>query len=96
MQYSRLVWAHASPAEPVEILSEYDESGWERRKVEKFHDGSLRFAGETETSGGSQLSLIRRPPDEDVVEEPEFTVATMTQSEFETVWDRARSLRGVA
>jgi len=90
MRYSRLTWNHSSPTEPVEILSEYDRDGWERRKVEVFADGSMRYAGAGEVTGGSELSLIQCPPDDEVVSEPEFLVSVLTRAEFELAWDQAR------
>jgi hypothetical protein len=90
------LWNHSSPTEPVEILSEYDDDGWERRKVEVFRDGSLGFASSSESVGGSALSLIQRPPDEEVVAEPEFRVVALSEAEFERVWERARKLNSVA
>jgi hypothetical protein len=94
MRYSRLQWNHASPSEPIEILSEYDENGWERRKVEVFQDGSVRFASGRESVGGSELSLIPCPPDAEVVNEPEFRVFEMTKEEFEQAWARAYKVNG--
>jgi hypothetical protein len=96
MRYSRLQWTHASPAEPVEICSEYDQDGWERRKVELFADGTVRYASATESVGDSQLSLIPRPPDEEVSSEPEFRVFEMTEEEFERTWERARQTNPAA
>jgi len=90
MRYSRLKWTHSSPTEPIEILSEHDQDGWECRKVEVFVDGSMRYAGDGDPAGGSKLSLIPCPPDEEVVSEPEFRVTGMTQAEFEAVWNQAR------
>lgn len=90
MRYSRLSWTHSSPTEPVEILSEYDQDGWERRKVEVFADGSMGHASNNESGGGSELALIPCPPDEEVVDEPEFRVSELTQAEFEVAWNRAR------
>jgi hypothetical protein len=96
MEYSRLQWNHSSPSEPIEILSEYDPDGWERRKVEVFRDGSVHFASTNESVGGCQLSLIPRPPDEEVIDEPEFRVFEMTKEEFERAWDQAHKVnRGV-
>ncbi len=92
MRYSRLSWTHSSPSEPVEILSEYDHEGWERRKVELFADGSLRFAGEAGSSGGSRLSLIRCPADRDVIKEGEFQVFELTKDEFERAWEQAHQV----
>lgn len=95
MRYSRLSWTHTSPTEPVEILSEYDQYGWERRKVEVFPDGSMGFAGHNESGGGSELALIPCPPDEEVIAAPEFRVSELTRAAFDAAWHRARqSLSG--
>jgi hypothetical protein len=96
MQYSRLQWNHSSPTEPIEILSEYDDDGWERRKVEVFRNGAIGFASSTESVGGSELSLIQRPRDEEVVAEPEFRVLAVTKEEFERAWAQAHKLNSVA
>jgi hypothetical protein len=95
MQYSRLAWQHEHPNEPIEILSEHDSAGWECRKVEIYRDGSMRTAGLAESNGGAQLSLIRRPPDDEVNSEPEFRVLPLTQNEFELAWKQAHEVSRV-
>ncbi len=40
MRYSQLIWNHQCPDDPVQIFSDHDEDGWERRKFEIFPDGS--------------------------------------------------------
>ena len=92
MRYSKLIWTHAFPNEPVEIYSEHDDRGWERRKIEMFRDGSMGFASPTESSDGTNLSLIQCPPDEEVNSEPEFRVVDITQDDFERVWTKAHQL----
>lgn len=92
MRYSKLLWNHKFPDEPVEIFSEHDDKGWERRKVELFRDGSMGFASPAESSNGTKLSLIQCPPDEEVNSEPEFRVVDVTKDEFESVWTKARQL----
>jgi hypothetical protein len=95
MEYSRLAWNHSSPSEPIAIMSEYDDNGWERRKIEVFADGSIGYASARESVGGSELSLIQRPPDADVVHETEFRILELTKSEFEAAWRHAhRSFAG--
>ena len=92
MRYSKLLWNHTFPNEPVAIYSEHDDKGWERRKVELFRDGSIGFASATESSEGTKLSLIQCPPDEEVNSEPEFRVMDISKDEFEGLWTRARQL----
>lgn len=96
MRYSKLVWNHSSPTEPVEIYSEHDDQGREQRKVEVFPDGSVGFAGPAESGGGTQLSLIACPPDDEVNSPPEFLVSDITNADFERVWQSARRLRQVS
>ena len=96
MRYSRLQWTHSSMTEPVEILSEHDEQGWERRKIEVFRDGSMGFASSSESVRGSKLSVIPCPPDEEVLDEPEFRIFEMAKAEFERAWDKARKVNNVA
>ena len=90
MRYSKLIWNHKVPDEPTQVFSEHDEDGWERRKVELFPDGTVGFASSTESSGGTKLSLIQCPPDEEVNLEPEFQVVDVTKDEFESLWNEAR------
>jgi uncharacterized protein DUF6881 len=90
MRYSRLLWSHSFLKEPVEVYSEHDESGWERRKVEVFRDGSLGFASQTDTAGGTKLSLIPCPPDEEVTSDAQFKVSEISEEEFERIWNGAR------
>ena len=92
MRYSKLLWNHPFPDEPTEIYSEHDEAGWERRKVELFRDGGIGFAGATEGTEGTKLSLIQCPPDDEVNSEPEFKVVTITRDEFEQLWRKAHQL----
>lgn len=92
MRYSKLIWNHTFPNEPVEIYSEHDDKCWERRKVEIFRDGVMGFASATESSEGTKLSLIQCPPDEEVNSEPEFRVVNITKDEFESLWTKARQL----
>jgi hypothetical protein len=90
MRYSKLIWNHEFADEPAQVFSEHDDGGWERRKVEVFPDGSVGFASSTESFGGTKLSLIQCPPDEEVNLDPEFKVVDVAKDEFEGLWNEAR------
>src|SRR5262245_42194787 len=90
MRYSKLIWRRRSNTEPAEILSEHDSAGWETRKIEYFSDGSIGFASRTESVGGSRLSEIKRPAD-DEVNGAEMSVVEFTASEFESAWKQAQN-----
>jgi hypothetical protein len=55
MTYLRVEWIHNFEGEPVEMLSELDTHRNEVRKVERFRDGSLSFAGPQGASGSTML-----------------------------------------
>ena len=44
MRYISVEWLHKFENEPVRLLSELDDEGFEIRKVEIFSDGSMGFA----------------------------------------------------
>ena len=94
MRYSKPVWRHDSPTEPISILSEHDADGWERRKVEIFADGSVGFASSMKSVGGAQLSQIRCPADVDVLSS-EMSIVALTTAEFEREWDAARQAAAI-
>jgi hypothetical protein len=86
MQYLRVQWDHCHPADPVEIWSELDESGWEVRKVEVFPDGTVGFANGTESTNSTVLGEAPIPPVGAIAADPQFKPTLITKNEFERVW----------
>lgn len=43
-RYIAVEWRHEHSHEPILLLSEVDDAGWEQRKVEVFRDGSKGYA----------------------------------------------------
>lgn len=87
MEYWKVVWHHEFPDEPVEIYNEIGEDGYERRKVERFRDGSNTWADVNMRQGGSVLSEIPVGDIDDVREEPDFSAWTISKDEFERIWE---------
>jgi hypothetical protein len=91
MKYVRVVWHHDIPEEPVELLSEIDEEGWEVRKVEVFRDGRRDWASEAESTGSSMLSETKFPDLEYIASQSEFSPSVISQGDFEEEWNRAHN-----
>jgi hypothetical protein len=90
MRYIRVNWEHTSPTDPVVLYSEIDDAGWERRKVEVFRDGQCGYASESETTSDTFLGIEPMPTDEEIASDPQFKLAEIQQSEFETIWSQRR------
>jgi hypothetical protein len=89
MTYLRVEWIHNFEGEPVEMLSELDTHRNEVRKVERFRDGSLSFAGPQGASGSTMLSETPLPDAQDIASDPQFHVGKIDQDEFEHCWNAA-------
>ncbi len=92
MRYIRVRWHHDSCDEPIELLSELDDDSWEVRKVEVFADGHVEFAGRGERSGLTGLGEVPIPSIEEIASDHQFSPEEITKTEFESVWEAARSV----
>jgi hypothetical protein len=73
MRYIAVQWHHDHPDEPVELLSELDESGWEVRKVEIYADGRQGFVDRNEHQGVTRLSELPIAPLDEIAADPQFS-----------------------
>src|SRR5262249_38559600 len=83
MRYSRVQWLHTSSADPVEIYSELDDDGWEKRKIEIFRDGALGYASAAEATDSTSLGEAPVPSLEEIAAEPQFQPIEISKDEFE-------------
>jgi hypothetical protein len=90
MRYIAVKWHHNSPDNPVELLSELDESDWEQRKVEIFADGRRDYADHREHSGTTKLGECPVPPLSEIGADPQFSPREISRDEFENVWKTAK------
>jgi hypothetical protein len=90
MKYIRVQWLHESPADPVLLISELDDSRWETRKVEIFADGSRGWAMQGEERGETRLGLVPVPPTGEIATDPQFLIEEITREQFEAVWNARR------
>jgi hypothetical protein len=86
MTYIKVAWTHNFETEPVEIWSELDQNRMELRKVERFRNGTLTFAGPTGTLGETQLGESSLPSLDIISQDTQFAPAIITQDEFEQMW----------
>ena len=86
MKYLDVLWRHGSPSEPVRLLFEVDESGWELRKLEFFLDPRVGYACAGSESGGTRLSLEPLPPLSEINGQREFDGREVDRAVFESLW----------
>jgi hypothetical protein len=89
MTYLKVEWIHHFDDEPIEMLSELDGQRNEMRKVERFRDGSLSFAGPEGVSGTTVLSEGPVPEVQEIASDPQFHAVTIDKDAFEQCWKSA-------
>ena len=92
MTYLHVVWTHSFDDEPIEILSELDDRRYEVRKLERFRNGLLTFAGPDGDTGGATLSETPLPPDAEIAKDPQFQLTWISRQAFEQSWRTATVL----
>jgi len=90
MRYIDVKWRHSDRDSPIRMISEIDDNGWERRKVELFEDGSIGFASETESAHATMLGLEIVPSLTEINQNPVFEGREITSQEFEHMWAKAK------
>lgn len=88
--YLAVQWKHAGDDYPSLLYHELDAFRCEIRKVEVFRDGRIHKADNIDRQDASTaLSAEPVPSIEDLSQDPEFEACSITQDEFEEVWQRA-------
>jgi hypothetical protein len=90
MRYIAVQWHHHCPEDPIELLSEIDDAGWEQRKIEVYADGRRDFADQREHTGATDLSLSPIPSLEEIAADPQFNPREISREEFEMSWKGAK------
>jgi hypothetical protein len=83
MRYLFVRWNHDDDEEPFELYSELDDAGWEVRKVERFRDGKLGFAGSKGHCASTRLGDAPIPDLSEIQADPQFDARWIELSEFE-------------
>jgi hypothetical protein len=86
MRYLDVLWRGAPALEPVRLVSEVDDAGWELRKIEFFLDGRIGYAFGSCQFGGTDLSVEPLPPLAEINAQSEFVGKEMLSDAFETLW----------
>ena len=89
MEYWKVHWLHDFEVEPVTLLSEIGEDGYEVRKIQQYRDGRLLKADSHHETAEIGLSEIPVGQIENVAAQPEFSAFVISRDEFEDVWSRA-------
>lgn len=89
MTYIKVIWLHRFENEPVELLSELDADRMEVRKIERFRNGTLAFAGPGIAVGSTQLGEEQVPSLEEIASDPQFQPSEIDPDTFEHAWRTA-------
>jgi hypothetical protein len=89
-RYLKVRWHHTNPDDPIVYLSEVD-LGVEVRKIEKFADGRVSWAGPDGSTGDSFLAEGLMPFPDEIDAQDEFTTSPTDAEEFEREWEAARA-----
>lgn len=73
MRYQFVEWLHEFDSEPVAIIQELTDDGWEVRKIEVFPGGSVGLASGRGESGGSALAELPSPDLDAINRSPDST-----------------------
>ena len=87
--YSR--WKNNPDDCAAEYYSELDSLRYETRKVEIFKDGRLSYASKRQSTGETELGVVPVPSIAEIMAQAEFDIKTISQQEFEAVWQKATS-----
>ncbi|MEU2421391.1 hypothetical protein ABZ619_10215 [Streptomyces sp. NPDC007851] len=91
MEYVRIDWRHDFEDEPVTYYSEIDDARWEVRAVQEYRDGHLEWVDGLHASGDIVLAELPFPQLEEISIQPEFNAVVIEASEFERIWNTART-----
>jgi hypothetical protein len=86
MNYIDVIWHSTDSADPVRLVSELDEYGFETRKLEFFRDGVVGYADETTSENGCALGELAVPPLAKINEDSQFSGMAITAATFEELW----------
>jgi hypothetical protein len=89
MTYLKVIWLHHFDNEPVELLSELDADRMELRKVERFRNGFLAFAGPEIAVGSTHLAETQVPSVQVIAADPQFQPSEIDRDTFERAWRTA-------
>lgn len=86
MKYIHCLWIHTYVDEPVVLVSEIDDQGFETRKVEIWRSGNVGWADEGRTFGETELSVSALDSVEEINSDPQFSAVEISREEFENFW----------
>lgn len=93
MRYQFVEWLHEFDSEPVAIIQELTDDGWEVRKIEVFPGGSVGLASSRFEFGGSVLAELPSPGLDVINRSPEFNGVAIGPRLFEALWREASRAR---
>ncbi|MEV0028519.1 hypothetical protein [Nocardia sp. NPDC050793] len=93
MEYIRVAWSHEFDNEPIEFYSEIGDDRYEVRKVQVYRDGRREWAAENRETDTAFLAEAPFPSIDEIAEQADLRVWSISAEEFEREWDAATSSR---
>jgi len=85
MKYIHLLCLQALPGEPVITVSEFDDDGFENRRVDISRSGQIGWAGDHGSSGNTESGTYQFFNMDQFDDEP-FVAVEITREDFENHW----------
>jgi len=92
MKYIHLLSLQALPDEPVISVSEFDDDGFENRRVDIWRSGRIGFAGDEGLPDDTELGTYQFIRMDQFEDEP-FLAVEITKEDFENHWALALKAR---
>ena len=86
MRYVDVLWHHSNSEDPVRLVSELDDEGWEVRKLEFFANGQVGYASVNGRELDTRLGEAPVPPLEEINADSQFEGTEIGVEAFEVLW----------
>jgi hypothetical protein len=88
MKHIDVAWQAANSSDPLRLVSELDERGFETRKLEFFQSGAVGSASATHSTEGTVLGTEAVPSLKEINSDPQFHGTEISSEQFELLWSQ--------
>jgi len=89
VRYLQCDWEHNSPRLPVTVYAEFDDEGWETRKVEVHPSGVLTYANSHTATGSTRLADQKLDFEQALKGTASLKVNHLSKNRFNEIWSQA-------
>jgi len=88
MKYIEVEWIHGNSDDPVRLISEISDDGYEVRKIEIYRSGKIEFATVQIEHGNTRLGTAPIPSLDSINADKEFIGKEINRATFELHWQQ--------